>query len=120
MRCPEHNYRFMCREKWTMMKKISVTEYLNYEGGKFSKSRGTGVFGTDAADTGISSSVFRYYLLAGRPETTDTDFRWADLAERNNSELLNNVGNFVNRTVTFACKCVINHVLLVAAERINA
>lgn len=103
-----------------MMKKISVTEYLNYEGGKFSKSRGTGVFGTDAADTGISSSVFRYYLLAGRPETTDTDFRWADLAERNNSELLNNVGNFVNRTVTFACKCVINHVLLVAAERINA
>lgn len=27
---------------WTMMKNISVTEYLNYEGGKFSKSRGTG------------------------------------------------------------------------------
>jgi methionyl-tRNA synthetase len=27
---------------WTMMKSISVTEYLNYEGGKFSKSRGTG------------------------------------------------------------------------------
>jgi hypothetical protein len=27
---------------WTMMKAISVTEYLNYEGGKFSKSRGTG------------------------------------------------------------------------------
>jgi methionyl-tRNA synthetase len=92
------------------MKKISVTEYLNYEGGKFSKSRGTGVFGTDAADTGLSSSVFRYYLLAGRPETTDTDFRWADLAERNNSELLNNLGNFVNRTVTFACKCGPNFV----------
>jgi methionyl-tRNA synthetase len=28
--------------RWTMMKNISVTEYLNYEGGKFSKSRGTG------------------------------------------------------------------------------
>lgn len=27
---------------WTLMKNISVTEYLNYEGGKFSKSRGTG------------------------------------------------------------------------------
>ncbi|KAJ9530763.1 hypothetical protein QJQ45_014926, partial [Haematococcus lacustris] len=27
---------------WTMMRNISVTEYLNYEGGKFSKSRGTG------------------------------------------------------------------------------
>lgn len=30
------------------MRNISVTEYLNYEGGKFSKSRGTGVFGNDA------------------------------------------------------------------------
>jgi len=29
-------------QPWTMMKNISVTEYLNYEGGKFSKSRGTG------------------------------------------------------------------------------
>ncbi len=29
-------------EPWTMMRSISVTEYLNYEGGKFSKSRGTG------------------------------------------------------------------------------
>ena len=41
------------------MEKISVTEYLNYEGGKFSKSRGTGVFGNDAADTGIPVEVFR-------------------------------------------------------------
>lgn len=29
-------------EPWTLMKAISVTEYLNYEGGKFSKSRGVG------------------------------------------------------------------------------
>ena len=39
------------------MKCISVTEYLNYEGGKFSKSRGTGVFGNDARSTGIPSEV---------------------------------------------------------------
>jgi methionyl-tRNA synthetase len=29
-------------QNWTLMRSISVTEYLNYEGGKFSKSRGTG------------------------------------------------------------------------------
>ena len=29
---------------WTMMRSISVTEYLNYESGKFSKSRGVGEF----------------------------------------------------------------------------
>jgi tRNA synthetases class I (M) len=45
-----------------MMKKISVTEYLNYEGGKFSKSRGTGVFGDDAEATGIPVEVFRHAL----------------------------------------------------------
>jgi methionyl-tRNA synthetase len=29
-------------QKWTLMHSISVTEYLNYEGTQFSKSRGTG------------------------------------------------------------------------------
>jgi hypothetical protein len=32
-------------QPWTLMRSISVTEYLNYEGGKFSKSRGTGARG---------------------------------------------------------------------------
>jgi methionyl-tRNA synthetase len=52
--------------QWTMMRNISVTEYLNYEGGKFSKSRGTGVFGNDAQLTGIPADVWRYYLLSNR------------------------------------------------------
>ena len=34
-----------------------MTEYLNYEDGKFSKSRGVGVFGNDAKDTGIPVEV---------------------------------------------------------------
>merc|ERR1711907_886492 len=29
---------------WTLLHRISTTEYLNYEDSKFSKSRGTGVF----------------------------------------------------------------------------
>ncbi|KXZ47587.1 hypothetical protein GPECTOR_34g746 [Gonium pectorale] len=90
--------------EWTMMRSISVTEYLNYEGGKFSKSRGTGVFGNQAKDTGIPVEVWRYYLLANRPEQSDTDFKWADLAAKNNSELLANLGNFVNRALMFVSK----------------
>jgi methionyl-tRNA synthetase len=35
------------------------TEYLNYEEAKFSKSRGIGVFGNDAKDTGIPADVWR-------------------------------------------------------------
>ncbi|KAL3147164.1 hypothetical protein ABBQ32_002671 [Trebouxia sp. C0010 RCD-2024] len=88
-------------EKWTLMKNISVTEYLNYEGTQFSKSRGVGVFGSDAQETGIPVEVWRYYLLANRPESADTDFKWSDLAAKNNGELLANLGNFINRGLSF-------------------
>ena len=53
-------------------------EYLNYEGGKFSKSKNRGVFGPAAKETGIPASVWRYYLLSTRPETADAMFSWAD------------------------------------------
>lgn len=36
--------------------------------GKFSKSKGIGVFGNDAKDTNIPVEVWRYYLLNNRPE----------------------------------------------------
>lgn len=36
--------------------------------GKFSKSKGIGVFGNDAKDTNIPAEVWRYYLLTNRPE----------------------------------------------------
>jgi methionyl-tRNA synthetase len=58
---------------------IAITyssEYLTYEGGKFSKSKNRGVFGPAAKGTGISASVWRYYLLSVRPETADAMFSW--------------------------------------------
>lgn len=89
-------------EKHILVKNIMATEYLNYEDTKFSKSRGTGVFGTDARDTGIPADVWRFYLAYIRPESQDSNFNWVDLATKNNSELLNNFGNFVNRSLMFA------------------
>ncbi|XP_013104836.2 methionine--tRNA ligase, cytoplasmic [Stomoxys calcitrans] len=88
----------------TMVSHIMATEYLNYEDGKFSKSRGIGVFGNDAQDTGIPADVWRFYLASARPEGQDSSFSWNDLAARNNSELLNNLGNFVNRALVFCEK----------------
>jgi methionyl-tRNA synthetase len=60
-----------------------VSEYLNYEGGKFSKSKNRGVFGPGAKETGIPASVWRYYLLSTRPETADSMFSWADCVSDN-------------------------------------
>lgn len=87
---------------YTLMKHLMATEYLNYEDTKFSKSRGIGVFGTDAKETGIPADVWRFYLAYVRPESQDSNFNWVDLATKNNSELLNNFGNFVNRALVFA------------------
>lgn len=88
-------------DKWTMLNHLSTTEYLNYENGKFSKSRGVGVFGDTAKETGVPPSVWRYFLLANRPETGDTQFEWKSFIAANNNELLANLGNFVNRLIKF-------------------
>lgn len=92
------------QKPWTMLHHISTTEYLNYETGKFSKSRGVGVFGNDAIDSGIPTEVWRYYLLLNRPEGSDAVFTWDDLAIKVNDELINTLGNYINRTVNFIFK----------------
>jgi methionyl-tRNA synthetase len=93
-------------DKWTMLNHLSTTEYLNYENGKFSKSRGVGVFGDTAKETGVPPSVWRYYLLANRPEAGDSQFEWSSFIQMNNSVLLANLGNFVNRVIKFVnAKC---------------
>ena len=65
------------------------------------RSRGTGVFGDDVRDTGIPSEVWRYYMLTNRPEQSDAVFLWEDFAAKANTELGNNLGNFVQRTLAF-------------------
>ena len=59
------------------------------------------MFGDQAGLTGISSSVFRYYLLSSRPESSDSQFLWREFIAKNNTELLNNLGNLVNRIIKF-------------------
>ena len=87
---------------WTLLHHVSTTEYLNYEGGKFSKSRGTGVFGDHAVQSGIPSEVWRYHLVSNRPEQSDSVFSWTDFADKVNNEVVKNLGNFANRTLKLA------------------
>ena len=88
-------------ENWTKIYNLSATEYLNYEGGKFSKSKGVGVFGTNAKDTGIDPDLWRFYLLSRRPETNDSEFKWDEFVNGNNNDLLKNIGNLVQRVIKF-------------------
>jgi methionyl-tRNA synthetase len=88
-------------DNYTMVKHLCATEYLNYENQKFSKSRGTGVFGDAVADIDIPADIWRFYLIYMRPENQDTAFSWDDFMAKINSELNNNIGNFINRSMTF-------------------
>lgn len=88
-------------DNFTLLHHISTTEYLNYESGKFSKSRGVGVFGDGAKASGIPSEQWRYYLLQSRPESTDSTFNWSDFQSRVNNELLKNFGNLCQRLLSF-------------------
>ncbi|KAK3695020.1 methionyl-tRNA synthetase [Podospora appendiculata] len=89
------------KEPWTKLHHLSTTDYLTYEGGKFSKSRGVGVFGDSARKTGVPADVWRYYLVSHRPESGDSEFTWEAFISSNNNLLLNNLGNFVSRVVKF-------------------
>lgn len=91
-------------EKYTLVNHLSATEFLNYEGQKFSKSNNIGLFGDQAKETNIPCEVYRYYLLANRPEQADSNFTWTDLAEKNNNELLKNLGNLSFRLLMFIDK----------------
>ncbi|MFQ5620708.1 MAG: methionine--tRNA ligase [Candidatus Nanoarchaeia archaeon] len=88
-------------KKWALVDELSVNEFLNYEGGMFSKSRNIGVFGDTAKDTGIPADVWRYYIMVNRPERSDTEFTWDDFATKLNNELVGNFGNLVYRTLSF-------------------
>ncbi|MCP4646658.1 MAG: methionine--tRNA ligase [bacterium] len=81
-------------------KTVFVHGYITVEGQKMSKSLGnivdpfalTGKFGVDAV---------RYCLLSEVPTFEDGDLSERVLVEKNNNELIANIGNLVNRTMVF-------------------
>jgi len=89
------------KDGYILLDRISSNEYINYEGGQFSKSRNLGVFGDDAIKTGIPADIWRYYVMVNRPEKSDTDFSWDDFQSKINNEVVANIGNFINRTISF-------------------
>ncbi len=78
--------------------------YLNFEGQKFSKSKGIGVFCYNLLDSDVNIDVLRSYLTTVIPESRDADFKWDGLKAITNSELIGKLGNFFNRTLALVWK----------------
>ncbi len=86
---------------------VPANEFLNLEGQKFSKSRNWSIDLKDFLEDfpNIQSiDALRYTLAMNLPETRDSDFTWKDFQNRNNNELSNILGNFINRTIQFIHK----------------
>jgi methionyl-tRNA synthetase len=82
---------------------LPANQYVNLEGKQFSKSKGWYVDAHEAIDT-FGTDALRFYLTSLIPETADSSFTWKGFEAKINSELANNIGNFVNRGMKFFYK----------------
>ncbi len=90
-------------EGYILPDEIPANEYLNIEGDKLSTSRNTAIWADDMLRE-FSADTIRYSIASVFPETKDSDFSWKDFQNRNNSELADIYGNFINRTIVFIQK----------------
>jgi len=82
---------------------VVSSEYLTMEGRKFSSSRRVVIYVRDFLSR-YDADALRYFIAVAGPETTDTDFTWAEFLRRNNDELVASWGNLVNRAISMAAK----------------
>jgi methionyl-tRNA synthetase len=73
------------------------------DGGKMSKSQGNAINPMSLKDR-YGVEVFRYYLARDMSVGSDATFSEVGLVTRNNSELANDLGNLVNRTLNIVEK----------------
>ncbi len=91
------------REQYVLPENVPANEFLNFEGQKFSKSRGWGIDLQNFLSHFPADSL-RYTLAINLPESRDSDFYLKDFQARTNNELADILGNFVNRTLAFTEK----------------
>ncbi|WP_297774398.1 methionine--tRNA ligase [uncultured Roseovarius sp.] len=87
-------------EPWKLVDYIKSFNYLNYDGGQFSTSRGRGVFMDQALEI-LPADYWRWWLLSHAPESSDAEFTWENFQTSVNKDLADVLGNFVSRVTKF-------------------
>lgn len=82
---------------------LYVHGFINIEGKKLSKSLGNFVTPEEVVKK-YNTDTLRYYLLRHMPSYDDGDFSWDRLAKAYNSELANELGNLLQRTIAMIVK----------------
>ncbi len=84
-------------------KKIFGHPWFNFGADKMSKSRGNVVYADDLANR-FSVDGVRYYALAEMPYASDGAISYETVINRYNTDLANNLGNLVSRTIAMTKK----------------
>jgi len=84
-------------------RRIFAHGWWTVEGEKMSKSRGNVVRPAELL-AGVDADIVRYFLLREVPFGLDGDFSMAALRQRYNTELANDVGNLLNRSLAMLHK----------------
>jgi methionyl-tRNA synthetase len=79
---------------------VSATEFLQFKGQKASKSQRVGIWIDEALEM-FPVDYWRFFLIATRPESKDTNFTWTAFKEKINADLNDTFGNFIHRTLSF-------------------
>ncbi|SHE36284.1 methionyl-tRNA synthetase [Loktanella atrilutea] len=87
-------------DNWKLVDYIKSFNYLNYDGGQFSTSRGRGVFMDQALEI-LPADYWRWWLLSHAPESSDAEFTWESFTQDVNKDLADVLGNFVSRITKF-------------------
>jgi len=80
---------------------LIINQFLNFEGQKFSKSRGIFIE-SQAIVEKFGLDPVKFYLTHIMPETNDTDFSWNDFYLFYNNVLIGNFANFIYRVLNLA------------------
>jgi methionyl-tRNA synthetase len=95
-------------EPYVLPYDIPANEFMNLEvvvdgerrEVQMSTSRNLAVWLHEALDC-FPADPLRFYLAAILPETSDVAFSWREFQVRVNNDLIGNLGNYVNRTLSF-------------------
>ncbi|CAN5480281.1 hypothetical protein BH20ACT10_BH20ACT10_10640 [soil metagenome] len=98
-------------EPYALPYDVPANEFMNLEvpvegerrAMQMSTSRNLAVWLHEALDK-FPADPLRFYLASTLPETADVNFSWRDFQGRVNSELIGNLGNYVNRVLSFVGK----------------
>lgn len=84
---------------------VPANQFMNLEGRKISTSKNWAVWVHEyLAEFKGQEDALRYNMVKNMPEQRDSEFTWKGFQETNNTELVNNLANFVQRVLVLSHK----------------